>query len=166
MDIILYHISLLSMNKPQHYANHKTIDPVFHGVVFIGSTIGALLLLVGFVALLVVNSQDLPNLPWFMVCIFAGVLLIAIGLIFMAWKIRSYSTKNQDRIIRFEEGFRYYVLTGKQIDPTLNVKQLVALRFAPDEEFVDLCKKAAKTHMTPEAIKKAIINRKADHQRI
>lgn len=101
-----------------------------------------------------------------MVCIFSGVLLIAIALLFMAWKIRAYGTKNQDRIIRFEEGFRHYVLTGKQIDPTLTVKQLVALRFAPDEEFVDLCKKAVKTNMTPDAIKQAIVNRRADHQRI
>ncbi len=84
----------------------------------------------------------------------------------MTRKIREYGTKNQDRIIRFEEGFRHYVLTGKQIDPALNVKQLVALRFAPDEEFVDLCKKAVKTNMTPEMIKKAIVNRRADHQRI
>jgi hypothetical protein len=84
----------------------------------------------------------------------------------MATKIRLYGTKNQDRIIRFEEGFRYYVLTGKQIDPALTVKQLIALRFASDEEFVDLCTQAIKENMTPDAIKKAIVNRRADHQRI
>ena len=66
------------MTKTQHYANHKRIDPLFHGVIFISAVIGALLLLVGFIALLIVNSQDLANLPWFMVCIFAGVILIAI----------------------------------------------------------------------------------------
>lgn len=115
---------------------------------------------------MIVNSQDLTNLPWFIVCIYTGVVLLAIALLFMAWKIRAYGAKNQDRIIRFEEGFRYYVMTGKQIDPALTVKQLIALRFASDEEFVDLCKKAIKDNMSPETIKKAIINRRADHQRI
>jgi hypothetical protein len=57
-------------------------------------------------------------------------------------------------------------LTGKQIDPALTVKQLIALRFTSDEEFIDLCKKAIKENMTPDAIKKAIVNRRADHQRI
>lgn len=152
--------------KQQHYANHKRIDPMFHIVVALGSMIGGLLLLVGLAALLIINSRDLANLPRFMVCIFTGMLLLAISFLFMAWKIRQYGTQNQDRIIRFEEGFRHYVLTGKQIDPTLTVKQLVALRFAPDEEFVDLCKQAVKEKMTPDMIKKAIVNRRADHQRI
>ncbi len=154
------------MKQTQHYGNHTTLDPIFHGVVILGSTIGAALLLVGFIALLVVNSRDIANLPWFMICIFAGLILIAIALLFMAMKIRFYGLKNQDRIIRFEEGFRHYVLTGKQIDPALTVKQLIALRFASDEEFIDLCKKAAKENMTPDTIKKAIVNRRADHQRI
>lgn len=84
----------------------------------------------------------------------------------MAWKIRAYALKNQDRVIRFEEGFRYYILTGKQIDPALTVRQLIALRFAPDEEFVELCAQAVKNNMTPNDIKKSIINRRADHHRI
>ena len=130
------------------------------------STLGSLLLFVGFIALLIESSRDLTNLPWFMICIFAGVVLLTVGLFFMAWKIREYGTKNQDRIIRFEEWFRYYVLTGKQIDPALTVKQLVALRFAPDEEFVDLCQKVVKDNMTPDAIKKSIVKRRADHNRI
>jgi hypothetical protein len=124
------------------------------------------LLIIGFVALLVISSSDLGNLPWFMVCIFAGILLIALALPFAIMKIRLYSLKNQDRIIRFEEGFRYYVLTGKQIDPALSVKQLIALRFTSDEEFVALCHKAVVEKMTPVAIKKSITNRRADHQRI
>ena len=154
------------MKKIQNYGNHTTLDPIFHGVVILGSTIGAVLPLVGFITLLIVNSRDFANLPWFMICIFTGLILIAIALLFMSTKIRLYGLKNQDRIIRFEEGFRYYVLTGKQIDPALTVKQLIALRFASDEEFIDLSKKAIKENMTPDAIKKAIINRRADHQRI
>lgn len=101
-----------------------------------------------------------------MVCIFVWIIFIALALPFAVMKIRLYGLKNQDRIIRFEEWFRYYVLTGKQIDPALTVKQLIALRFASDEEFIDLCAKAVADNMTPTEIKKTIITRRADHQRI
>ena len=95
-----------------------------------------------------------------------GMILIGVSMVFMARKMRSFATKNQDRIIRFEEGFRYYVLTGKQIDPRLTTQQLIALRFAPDEEFLDLCQQTIDQHLTPVQIKKAIKNRKADHERV
>ena len=153
------------MKKTQNYSNHKRLDPLFHGIILLGSTIGAVLLLIGFIALLLINSRDLVHLPWFMVCIFVGVLLIAIWLVFMAWKIRAYALKNQDRIIRFEEGFRYYVLTGKQIDPSITLQQLIALRFASDEEFVTLCDTLTKGN-TPTDIKKMIKKWRSDHYRI
>jgi hypothetical protein len=44
--------------------------------------------------------------------------------------------------------------------------QIVALRYAEDSEFVDLCKKAAAEGLKPADIKKAIKNWKADHNRI
>ncbi len=154
------------MKKTQNYDNHTTLDPLFHGIATLGGMIWSLLLIVGFIALLIVSGSDLTNAPWFMICIFVWIILIAIALPFAIMKIRLYSLKNQDRIIRFEEWFRYYVLTGKQIDPALTVKQLIALRFTSDEEFVDMCHKAVTNNMTPTEIKKSIINRRADHQRI
>ena len=154
------------MMKTQHYANHTKLDPIFHGVILIGSAIWGLLLLIGMVTLLVNSIIAFSEMPRFILLILIWSVLIAISLLFMAWKIRAYALKNQDRVIRFEEGFRYYVLTGKQIDPALTVRQLIALRFAPDEEFVELCAQALKKNMTPNDIKKSIINRRADHHRI
>lgn len=157
---------LFVLMKTQHYANHAKLDPIFHGIVLIGSAIWGLLLLIGMFTLLVKNIIAFSEMPRFVLFMLLWIVLIAISLLFMAWKIRAYALKNQDRVIRFEEWFRYYVLTGKQIDPVLTVKQLIALRFAPDEEFVELCAQAIKNNMTPNEIKKSIINRRADHHRI
>jgi hypothetical protein len=57
-------------------------------------------------------------------------------------------------------------MTGKPLDPRLGVKQIVALRFASDEEFVALAKKAADEQMAPVDIKKAVKNWRADHYRV
>jgi hypothetical protein len=46
------------------------------------------------------------------------------------------------------------------------MKQIVALRFASDEEFPNLCKKTIRENLCPEEIKKAINNWKADHNRV
>ena len=152
--------------KIQNYTNHRKLDPIYHGIIVIWCVIGSILLIVGLLALFVVNMRELANFPWFIIAIFLGVLLISFGLIFMTGRLRVYGLKNQDRIIKLEEWFRYYVLTGKQIDPTLSVAQIAALRFACDEEFVDLCNKAIMNNMNPDTIKKSIKHRRADHQRI
>lgn len=80
--------------------------------------------------------------------------------------VRSYPLKAQDRAIRAEENLRHYVLTQKLLDPRLNVKQIVALRFASDEEFPSLCKKAAADQLSPDAIKKSIQKWRVDDYRI
>jgi len=79
---------------------------------------------------------------------------------------RVFALRAQDRAIRAEENLRHYVLTGKLMDPRLSVKQIVALRFAPDEEFVGLAARAAADSMEPDAIKRAIKTWRADDYRV
>ena len=79
---------------------------------------------------------------------------------------RVFPLKAQDRAIRAEENLRHFVLTGKLLDARLAIKQIVALRFAPDDEFVDLARKAAAGNMPPADIKRAIKNWKADDYRV
>jgi len=43
--------------------------------------------------------------------------------------------------------------------------QIIALRFAADEEFLELAEKAVKNNLSPKDIKKAISNWRADHHR-
>ena len=58
------------------------------------------------------------------------------------------------------------MLTNKPIDPRLTIPQLIALRFAPDEEFPMLAEKAAENGMTPLMIKNEIKKWRADNHRV
>ena len=79
---------------------------------------------------------------------------------------RIFALKAQDRAIRAEENLRHFAMTGKLLDPRLTVKQIVGLRFACDEEFVALAREAAEKNMTPDAIKRAVKNWRADTYRV
>ena len=79
---------------------------------------------------------------------------------------RSFPLKAQDRAIRAEENLRHYVLTGKLLDQRLRPGQIAALRFASDEEFVELAKSAAGSDMAADEIKRAIKNWRADMHRV
>ncbi len=91
------------------------------------------------------------------------VLTVCGGMFF--YYARTFALKAQDRAIRAEENLRHFALTGKLVDARLDTRQVVALRFAPDDEFVDIAKRAADGNMTPDAIKRAIKNWKADNYR-
>ncbi|HEX2683747.1 MAG TPA: DUF6526 family protein, partial [Ferruginibacter sp.] len=82
------------------------------------------------------------------------------------WFSRSFALKAQDRAIRAEENFRHYLATGKPHDSRLSIAQIIALRFAGDDEFVELSKRAAEQNMAPKEIKMAIKNWKGDHHRV
>ena len=57
-------------------------------------------------------------------------------------------------------------MTGKLLDPRLTVKQVVALRFASDGEFVALAARAASEGLAPDDIKKAVKTWRADEYRV
>ncbi|HEY4155010.1 MAG TPA: DUF6526 family protein, partial [Puia sp.] len=61
---------------------------------------------------------------------------------------------------------RYFSLTGKLLDSRLTLSQIIALRFAPDNEFVELADRALKENLNNSSIKKAIRQWKADHHRV
>jgi hypothetical protein len=72
----------------------------------------------------------------------------------------------QDRVIRAEENLRYYVLTGKLLPAGIRMEQVIALRFAPDEELEALVNRALNENLSHNEIKKAIKNWKGDYNRI
>jgi hypothetical protein len=57
-------------------------------------------------------------------------------------------------------------MTGKLLDPRLGTRQVVALRFASDQELVALAQRAAKDGLSPDAIKQAIQEWRADTHRV
>ena len=80
-----------------------------------------------------------------------------------------YALVLQDRIVRSELRYRYFVITNTRFEPMeqlLNDGQIFALRFAPDEELPNLIQRAVAEKMSGTAIKKAIVNWFPDHQRV
>ena len=96
----------------------------------------------------------------------ALILLISIVLIIIYWYARRFALVAQDRAIRAEENLRYFILTGKPFDSRLKMSQIIALRFAPDDEFPGLTKKAVEENLRSKEIKAAIQKWKADHHRV
>jgi hypothetical protein len=92
--------------------------------------------------------------------------LISVVLIIIYWYARAFALRAQDRAIRAEENFRHFILTGKPFDNRLRLSQIIALRFAPDDEFPSLAKKAVEEKLRSKEIKVAIQKWKADHNRV
>ncbi len=80
--------------------------------------------------------------------------------------MRVFALKAQDRAISAEENLRSFATTGKLLDPKLTTRQIIGLRFAGDDEYADLAKKAVANNMSEDDIKKAIKNWKSDEYRV
>lgn len=144
-------------DAPQSHANHAQIVPMYHIVTF-----G--LLVVTFIGSLVNLYQSLGD----HVRLYSASLLVALTLstIFLFFLARVFALKAQDRAIRAEEQLRHFVLTGKLLDSRLTIGQIIALRFAPDGEFVELARRAADQSLSNADIKKAIQAWRADTYRV
>ena len=141
--------------KTQNYKNHPRLVFGYHQV-------GLLSALIVFVWTIVNLIKDFNTNSIFM-CIFAFSFNV------IAFYVRSFASGNQDRIIRMEMRYHYHLLTGVRFEPfenQLTIKQIVALRFASDEELVELINVAIAKKMTPKEIKLAIKNWKGDYQRV
>lgn len=132
--------------SPQNYSNHVRRVPGFGLVLLI-----LLLTVIGAAVNLYLSWGDHQRL-------YSASLILVLSccLFAVAVSARSFPLKAQDRAIRAEENLRHFVLTGKLLDSRLTPKQIVALRFAADEEFVALARDASEKGMVPDEIKRAI----------
>ena len=117
-----------------------------------------LIFLIGSINYLVQSTADNKYLG-------AMLSLLSVILVLLAWYARGFALKAQDRAIRAEENFRYYLATGKVFPKELRIGQAIALRFASDEEFVALTAKAVAENLSNKEIKSLIKNWKADDYR-
>lgn len=140
----------------QNYQNHARLVKGYHGVLFI-------LLLAGLIGSIVNLSYSFNTENLYSASLV--VLLFIIGFIITAF-VRLFPLKAQDRAIRAEENLRHFVITGKILPANLSVPQIIALRFAPDEEFISLTEKASLENLSPKQIKSNIKNWKADLYRV
>ena len=93
----------------------------------------------------------------------------AVILLILPLLARIYALKNQDRIIRLEVRQRYFELTGKSFrenENKLRLSQIIALRFAGDNEFLPLMEKAINEGMRSKSIKQSIENWQEDIRRV
>ncbi|MEI8111049.1 MAG: DUF6526 family protein [Chitinophagia bacterium] len=138
----------------QNFKNHKQYVVGYHYILLPA----LLVLLIGsFVNL----SKCTPDNCYSASLICFGVLLLCI----LAFYSRMFALTVQNRAIRAEENLRYFVLTGKLLPAGIRMSQVIALRFAPDEEFVDLVDRALNEQLSAKEIKQAVKNWKGDYHR-
>ena len=115
-------------------------------------------LLVGSIFYLLMNKNESSMLAFLFI-------LMVLTLISVSFHCRSFALKAQDRAIRAEENLRYFILTGMRLNQNLSLYQIIALRFASDDEFVSLAEKAIEQNLKPNEIKKLIKNWRPDYHR-
>ena len=142
--------------KEQNYKNHTRLVAGYHGV----TALLILGFLVGSIITFVHAHDDVVK--------HAAMIMIigAVAMIGLFWYARVFALKAEDRAIRAEENFRHFILTGKPFDKQIRLGQIIALRFASDEEFPALAKKAVEEKLTSKQIKQAIQNWRGDYHRV
>lgn len=143
--------------EPQSYAKHAKFVPLYHQVLF-----G--LIVLTFIGSLINLYESLGDHSRLYNAALITALTLAVAILFIF--CRTFPLKAQDRAIRAEENLRHFAAAGKLLDPRLSVKQIVALRFASDGEFVELARRAADQNLAPGAIKQAVKTWRPDHDRL
>ena len=140
---------------PQTLANHARFDPPFHFFI----------LPVFFIALILAIAHLVmhPSLhsAWLVIFTLAAAAAVV--------KMRTYSLKVQDRVIRLEERLRLAILLDKPLRARiteLSESQLVGLRFASDAELPALTARALQEKLSNAEIKKAVIQWRPDYWRV
>jgi Family of unknown function (DUF6526) len=141
----------------QNYVNHSRYVTGYHFI------LSAFLLFGTIASLINVWLQYMAHDNFFSALLIT-VLFICGLFIFLF--MRQFPMKTQDRAIRAEEGLRYFILARKPLDSRISMRQIIALRFAPDDEFVTLVDKAINESLSPDEIKRTIKNWRADNFRM
>ncbi len=144
----------------QKYSNHIRYYPFHH---FVITPLSLVFLSWSFYNLTVAyaDNADLGQHVYFAI----GALLVFLIPVIA----RIYALKNQNRIIRLEMRLRYFHLTRESfsnLEKKLSLSQLIALRFAGDDELLSLMQKAIDQNLTAKSIKKAITDWQGDYIRV
>jgi hypothetical protein len=141
-------------DRSQSYANHIRIVPGFHYGV-----IGVFTLNVVWALVRLWRSPGIDGLV---------ALLLAVALLALVFYVRAFALTVQNRVIRLEMRHRLREVLPEDLRGRigeLRVRQLIALRFAGDDELPDLVRQAVAEKLTPRAIKQRIRVWQADHLR-
>ena len=143
--------------KTQSYKNHIRFYPPHHFIYY-----PIIMVFLSFSIYFAFSTED--------VIVWSFLSAIFVVLFCLAFMLRQhYALTLQNRIVRLELRYRYLATTGERFEKfeeQLNDSQFFALRFAPDEELQNLVERALHENLTGKDIKKAIVNWKADHERV
>ncbi len=141
---------------PQSYQAHRRIHPLYHLVTVPILSINVIVTIV----------LAVRNFSWLAL----WNVFVASALILLAVIVRVYATRNQDRVIRAEESARMWRVLPPELRPRiaeLTASQMVALRFAPDEELAELTSAVLSGEVRGRTgIKQRIRNWREDRQRV
>jgi hypothetical protein len=140
---------------PQSYANHRRWFPLYHYV--------ALPILGVNVVIAVAHLVRRPT-PWN-----GWLVVVAIGLVCGLVASRASTLMVQDRLIGLEMRLRLATTLPPELRtriPELRLRQLIALRFAGDDELVSLVERCLQGELeTADAVKRAVRDWRADQLR-
>jgi hypothetical protein len=145
----------MSEKRPQTLANHGRLDPWFHFII---------LPLLLFCLIASIHSSIREGHGFHLL-----LPVFALAALLLAFRCRSYALKVQDRVIRLEERLRLTALLAEPLRtriPELNERQLIALRFAADNEVPSLVERTLRENLEPKAIKHAIQRWRPDYWRV
>ena len=145
----------MSESEPQGFKNHARFDPIFH---FLLAWIS--------LASIIIAIFYVVHKPSFYS---AWLAVVALAAFFALFKLRSYPLKVQDRVIRLEERLRLQALAPAEWHTQiyrLTEDQLIGLRFASDDEVVELANQALEHNLNRKQIKERIKSWRPDCWRV
>jgi hypothetical protein len=143
------------MSQPQSFNSHGRFDPPYHFFLTI--------VILANIVIAIIYAVHHPRFHpiWLVVLSVAALVLV--------FRLRTYPLKVQDRLIRLEERLRLQALAPAEWHAQiyrLTEDQLIALRFAADDEVVELAKQALEHNLNRKQIKERIKSWRADTWRV
>lgn len=145
----------MSNTQEQSLKNHGRLDPPYHLV--------SLMVLVVNLVIAITFAVKYFNIYT------AWLVILSVAVFIPFLRMRNYPLKVQDRVIRLEERLRLQALAPEEWHGQiyrLSESQLIALRFAGDDEVVDLAKTALEQNLNRKQIKERIKSWRADEFRV
>ena len=142
------------MPRPQTAASHTAYDTLAHFIlipIFTANLIESIVL--------AVRSHHALGLHLWLI-------VISLALLLSTAKMRMYSLRVQDRVIRLEERLRIAALAPAVDVNHLSTRQLIALRFASDAELPALVARTLAENLDSKSIKASIQTWRPDYARI
>ena len=111
------------MPEPLSYKTHRAYDPLYH--FFVIPVLGINVLIVAYAAF---------RRPFWLTL---WGIVFALALIALAWRVRYFPLRIQDRLIRLEETLRLQRVLPEELKgriDDISTRELIALRFCADDE--------------------------------